>query len=280
LYHDGVEIIGHTITTGNDNNDVVISGLKLLSQYGARNWIDHGTNFEDLAHKGSLAGDPYYIVGLLTNAGYQYVWTYLDYTYAINIINPSRSGFIDSYFYYNRNLDNDVTDNKRLYLWSSNEIQNQPDLWYAGANIDALIAQRGIHIGHAYYANPAEENHAWWVNQATGKIEIFPAFETALEYMTAKRTAGLLWTPTMSEAGDFWELLPDVLVKRISDNEYMVTNNNSVPVNRLTLLAENDIKSAKVNGTVINTYAGAYGSREVVISSIAPGESIKVTIGY
>jgi hypothetical protein len=277
LYHDGVEIIGHTITPTSDDRNAVGNGLKTLSQYGARNWIDHGINFEDIAHRGSLVNDPYYIVDLLINAGYRYVWTYLDYTYSIDMIDAPHTGFIDSYFYYNRNVD---TGNQKLYLWSSIEVQNKPDLWYKTENIDNLINQRGIHIGHAYYAHALEENHAWWKNPATGKEEIYPDFEAALEYMAKKRTQGLLWTPTMSEAGDYWTSLANVLVERISDTQFRITNNNPASINGLTLLAEKDLKSALVEGTQITTFGAPYGPRELVIPTVASNKTVTVTIGY
>ena len=98
--------------------------------------------------------------------------------------------------------------------------------------------------------------------------------------MAKKRTQGLLWTPTMSEAGDYWTSLANVLVERISDTQFRITNNNPASINGLTLLAEKDLKSALVEGTQITTFGAPYGPRELVIPTVASNKTVTVTIGY
>jgi hypothetical protein len=289
LSRDGVEIVGHSITPDTDSRNAVDAGLKVLSQYGARDWIDHGAangdgNFEDLASQGTVKGSPNYILDIFAKYGYQYAWSYIDFpakNYDLNMLTPARTEANTSFFYYNINVDDNPGHDARIYLWSTINTNKTPDLYYATANVDLLISQKGIHIGHEYVGNTAAQNHAWWVNPVTRKKEIFPAFDNELTYIASKRDSGLLWTPTMAQLGDYLALLPNVLITDNADGTYLITNHNSqLPISGLTLLAESDLKSVAVGGQQLSSLGGSYSGNKIILPTLAPEQSIILTIAY
>ena len=288
LYRDKVEIIGNTITADTDTRTEVEAGLQRLSQYGAKNWIDadaaNGTNNrEDIASQGTLKGDVNYTLDLLHAQGYEYAWSYIDVTstgYDLNMLNPSAVGANTSFFYYNNRIDDDPADNARIYLWSTLNTKRKPELYYTSANIDSLISQRGVHIGHEYMASAASENHTWYANPANGKIEITPTFDSELAYIASKRDAGLLWTPTMSQFGNYLKLQQNVLISNIGGGAYRVINNNPESISGLTLLAEEDATSVNLDGKALSLSGGSYKGNKIILPALSPGQTVILSIIY
>ncbi len=282
----GAEIVGHSITPVTDNRTTVSSGLQTLSQYGARNWIDHGgayLNYEDLASQGALKGDENYILDIMDANDYDLAWAYVDLPLVRNrpnMLAPRFKSWITPFFFYNSNVDDNTADNKRTYLWSTVCTFKVTDLVYTTARVDNLISERGVCIAHDYVAEWRNENHTWYVNPNTNKREIYPDFDNGLAYMQAKREAGLLWTPTMATFGDYLLLLPSVSIVTNADGTYTIANNNAVPVDGLTLLSESDIASVRMDGAELTTFGGRFGSREIVIPSIDAGHSFKLAVSY
>lgn len=288
LRHDGVEIVGHTITPNTDSRGVVEGGMKILAQYGARNWIDHSAsdganNWEDLASQGTFRRDDNYVLDLFDKYGYAYAWSYIDYPtsrYDLNQLSPRVENAKTPFFYYNRNVDDNPSDDKRIFLWSTLYTQKLVDLYYTSANVDKLITERGVHIGHDYVGNQLAQNHAWFVNPSNGRTEIFPYFDDELAYIGSKRDAGLLWTPTMAEFGDYLLLLDNVEVDNLSGDTYMVANLNSVSVKGVTLLSEKKIQSVTLNGAPLKNAGGSFSGIELVLPEIPVGGTVFLSISY
>jgi|GEM_PF-2295356 len=288
LCSDGAEISGNTISADTDTRAEVEVGLRRLSSYGAVNWIDAdaangANNLEDIASRGTLKGDVNYTLDLLDAQGYGYAWSYIDVTtkgYDLNMLKPSDNGANTSFFYYNNRIDDDPSDNARIYLWSTLNTRKKPELYYTGANIDSLISQRGVHIGHEYMASAALENHTWYADPADGKIEIAPAFDSQLAYIASKRAAGLLWTPTMAQFGDYLKLQQNVLVSDIGGGSYRVTNNNPGSISGLTLLAEEDAISVNLDGKELSLSGGSYKGNKVILPALLPGQTALLSISY
>jgi len=288
LRRDGAEITGNTISADTDTRTEVAVGLQRLSQYGAVNWIDAdaasgANNREDIASQGTITGDVNYTLDLLHARGYGYAWSYIDMTttgYDLNMLNPSVLGANTSFFYYNNRIDDDPSDNARIYLWSTLNTKGKPELYYTAANIDSLISQRGVHIGHEYMAGAASENHTWYANPAHGKIEVSPAFDSELAYIASKRDDGLLWTPTMAQFGNYLKLQQNVLVSNIGRGAYMVTNNNPVPIKGLTLLAEKDAGSVSLDGKELSLAGGSYKGNKIILPALLPGQTVTLSIIY
>jgi len=286
MYQDGVVIVGHSITPGTDSRAVVAAGLATLSQYNARCWIDHSAsgglgNWEDLASQGAIKGSAYYILDLLDQYNYQYAWSYIDLTtdnYALNMLKPSSTADIRPFLFYNNRVDDNVYDNKKIYLWSTINTNKTPDWFYTNNRVNTLISERGVHIAHEYYGYYTCENHAWYNH--FGTIEIYPTFDSQLEYIAGKQAAGLLWSPPRVELGDYLVPLKDVLVTYNSDGTITVTNNSLVDVTGITLLAENNIQSVTIDNYDLVSFGDSYGDKEMVLPTIASGDSVVLNISY
>ncbi len=286
MYKAGAEIVGHSITPVTDSRAVVSDGLKTLSQYGAKDWIDHGVsylNYEDLASQGARKGDENYILDIMDANDYYLAWAYVDIPLVLdkpNILHPVFTDWVTPFFFYNSNVDDNTADNKKIYLWSTISTVRVADLVFTPANIDDLISERGVSVAHDYVAYPLDENHTWYTNPSTHKKEILPAFDNELAYMQSKREAGLLWTPTMRAFADYLLLLSGVSIATNANGTYVVTNSNTVSISGLTLLAEADVASVTVDGRTLTTFGGSIGSKEIVIPSIEAGRSVTVAVSY
>lgn len=282
---DGAEIVGHTITPTVDNRSVVDAGMETLSQYGTINWIDHSADYnpEDIRGRGTIIADPYYTLDLFTKWEYKYIWSYNDFppnNSALNILYTGGSGDPRPFFYYNNQVDDNLSDSEKLHLWSTINTTKTPDTAYADANIDSLISERGIHIGHEYMGYSTCNNHSFYTNPGTGKIEIYPTFDAELAYMASKKEEGLLWSPTVATMGDYLVPLKDILVTNNTDGTYTVTNNSSSTVTGVTLLAENAIESVTIDGKQLVSYGGSFGSKELVLPTLTSGQSTTLSISY
>ncbi len=290
MYRDGVEIVGHTITYFTDSRLVVAAGLATLSQYNAKNWIDHYANdglynWEDIASQGAFKGGPYYILDLLDQYNYQYAWSYIDLStdnHALNMLKPETTGDIRPILFYNNRIDNDPCDSKKIYLWSSVITLKIPDDFYTTDKVDRLINERGVHIGHEYLGYATCKNHAWYTDSNDNNTtKIWPAFDSELAYIAQKRADGLLWSPTIANMGDYLVPLKDVTIKYNPNSSATVTNNSSVDITGITLLAEYNIRSIKINNNYdLISFGGSYGDKELVLPTIASGHSVVLDIVY
>jgi hypothetical protein len=288
MARDGAEIIGNTISADTDTRAEVETGLQRLSQYGALNWIDAGaangtTNLEDIASQGTIKGNINYTLDLLDAQGYEYAWSYIDMAttgYDLNMLNPAVVGANTSFFYYNNRIDGDPADDAKIYLWSTLNTKNKPELYYTGDNIDKLISQRGVHIGHEYMASAAADNHTWYAAPAGGKIEVMPAFDSELAYIASRRDAGLLWTPTVAQFAGYLKLQQNVRVSSVGGGDYRVTNNNTVPIKGLTLLAEKDAVSVSLDGKELSLAGGSHTGNKIILPVLSPGQTALLSIIY
>jgi len=288
LHRDGVEVIGNTISADTDTRAEIRAGLQRLSQYGAVNWIDAdaangANNWEDIASQGTVKGDVNYLLDILDEQGYRYAWSYIDMAvsgYDLNMLNPTVVGANTSFFYYNNRVDHNPSDNAKIYLWSTLNTKNKPELYYTGAGIDKLISQRGVHIGHEYMAGAAADNHTWYANPANGEIEVMPAFDSQLAYIASKRDAGLLWTPAMAQLGDYLKLQQNVRISNAGGGGYRVTNNNPGPIKGLTLLAEKDVDTVRLDGQELTLAGGKYKGNKIILPALSAGQTALLSIVY
>jgi len=287
MYQDGVEIVGHTITPETDNRPVVAAGLAILSQYNAKNWIDHranNTNWEDIASQGAIDGNEFYILDLLDEYNYHYAWSYKDLlndNTTLNLLKAQTTADIRPFLFYNNRIDDNPYDKNKMYMWSTELTLKIPETFYTSDKVNSLIDQRGMHIGHEYLGYVTCEGHAWYIDQNDNNtIKISPMFDSELEYIAEKRSDGLLWSPTVSRLGDYLVPLKDVSITYNADAGVTVTNNSSVDITGITLLAEANIQLVKCNNYDLVSFGDSYGEKELVLPTIAPGSSIVLNITY
>lgn len=286
MFQDGVEVAPHTIKSYTESREEVVTGLQLLTQYRAKNWIDHSAstaegNFEAIKSQGALKGKEHYILDLLDRFNYKYAWSYIDFPtdrHSLNILVPSDTSAIRPVLFYNNNVDNNIQDEKRIYLWSTINTGKEPELFYTPDRVDDLIRERGVHISHEYYGYPACKNHAYYEKE--DRIEISPEFDSQLKYMAKKISEDLLWSPTMSTLGDYLVPLKDILVTYNEAGKVIVTNNSPKDMTGITLLAEESIQSVNIDHYALVSFGELYGNREIVLPTLASGNSAVLEIVY
>lgn len=101
-----------------------------------------------------------------------------------------------------------------------------------------------------------------------------------MAYIASKRDAGLLWTPTMAQFGDYLKLQQNVLISSIGGGDYRVTNNNPVPIKGLTLLAEKDAGSVSLDGKEVPLAGGRYQGNKIILPALSPGQTAVLSIIY
>lgn len=109
-------------------------------------------------------------------------------------------------------------------LWLFNTVAvNDVAGAYSEENIERLLCEYGLHIGHTYLTS-VSRGHASAAIEAAGGGEwrITEGFGRRLERIAALRDAGRLWVATMHEAGDYFSRLADVVAYPVSPDRWEI----------------------------------------------------------
>jgi len=263
MFLDGVEIVPHTMTWTRDNRTVVSNGLDILDQYNTCNWIDHGVpsaidNFEDITIQGWNPQSEYYILDMLHEHGYKYAWGAIDYYPVIerfNMLEPNKTSVINPFMYYISWVDDNLTDTYKIFLWNTVWTELRPDKYYTKANVDRLINEKGIHIGHAYFDMADCEGHTYDKLLFKDEYKINDIFENELEYIAQKKSEGSLWVPTVTQFGDYLTSISNVRIIYNGNNEYTIKNDNTHAVNGFALITDKiNISKILIDDTVSSNF--------------------------
>jgi len=213
-----------------------VPGLELFrDQYKSRTWIDHGggkgpgkpySNDEDLAVLGWDRTRPEtYILELLHRFGYDYAWAYFEqgrylnftgWRASFNLLQPEKTyppaakgsppwrEIPPLLFYYNRNLDDDLLDAHKLYLFDTYPYRMGPkgdNSLYSPAMVDTLVKQRGVHMSHNYFGAVFQRGYLYEQDGKTYRVS--HDFDEKLADIAQLVKQGRLWNPTVSEFGDY-----------------------------------------------------------------------------
>ncbi len=257
LYSQGVEIVPHSISSTTDNRSVVRENLAILKKYHTQNWIDHGagkgrSNLEDLASQGWNKSSEYYILDILDEYGYKYSWGFVDYLVSgLNLLEPEILDSTNPYLYYNNNIDDNTSDLNKIYLWNSIASNKFVERSYTKNNVDKLISEKGISIGHEYFSSKDYEGHSY-ISLGNDEYEISPSFENELEYISNKVKVGDLWNPTVSQFADYQISSSNVDIIPLKNNKYSIINNNNHTINGISFITNgNGIENILINDTHI-----------------------------
>ncbi len=277
MYRDGVEIIPHTITNLSDNRKKVIEGLRKFEAYSSDNWIDHAgaRNYEDLVNSGWKRHSPYYILDLLDKFDYNLAWSYIDLNEnykppreeehwsvplgEINMLVPDRTDQIQPILFYNNRLDDDISDDKKIYLWTTISFWRGITLsdYYSPFQIDKLISERGLNISHHYFAG--QKIHSWFIDylvkRSDGGWDISPTFDNYLSYMADKEREGRLWVPTLSQWANYLLATDEVDIIPTLDEEFIIRNEGDKNILGFALSTElQGINAIYLDGTILNDF--------------------------
>jgi hypothetical protein len=93
-------------------------------------------------------------------------------------------------------------------------------------SIDKLIYEKGIFIGHTYFAVPMDY-HDGRIFTSEGKIN--PKVEENFAYLGEKIKEEQIWNPTLVALVAYWEKFQNVTFDMDENNKIVVTNNSEIP---------------------------------------------------
>jgi hypothetical protein len=166
---------------------------------------------------------------------------------------PERMDRIPLMLWYLNRLDNDRTDEKKLYLFNGYPVTRKRDI-YSSEAIDKLINERGVHISHSYFDGLLDVSYAELKDQFLsinqGVYEINETFDTYLKYISRKIREGQLWNPTISHWGEYLNALQNVHVEYLNDSCIEITNNNRLLISGVSIaILAVPLKSVSLEGT-------------------------------
>jgi hypothetical protein len=265
LYRNGIEIGPHTMYNTTDGRKLIPGFNTMRELYKSRFWIDHGgesnTNNENLVREGWNPNSESYILDKLDFYGYQYAWSYWDQGYhlrpsasfSFNLLFPENSYRIPLLLWHHNRLDHSRFDGKKIFLFNAYPRIKGDDSALDPSEVEKLIEDRGVHISHSYFPSKANEGKTY--ERENGFYIIKDHFEKFLNEIKKKIEDKELWNPTISEFGDYLNLIQNIKMVYIEKNKVLIINNNTKKVEGVTFAVRNISSSdLKINGAKIGKF--------------------------
>lgn len=127
----------------------------------------------------------------------------------------------------------DIDGKNNIFFFDSFWV-NDCDGVYSPQNIDRLIKEKGLHIGHNYFC--VDEKH--YLNLSFKKIDdyyyISDKFQQNLEYLAKCQKENKVWVTNTSKFGDYYSAWSKVQVEYLSDKKLFIKNNSNDRIDGLT----------------------------------------------
>jgi hypothetical protein len=254
LQKDGVEIGVHSASGGPDTPGAVAGLLRSFREgHAGVTWIDHqpDTNCEAVANRGWDPDHNWYLLDVLADNGFRYLWSDIDLKLpqgSLNLLDPDVPGERRPVLYPHRGLaahDHDFVLFASAWMFERRE-RFLDD--FTDARLDALERDWGLHIGHVYL-DTFRDRGRWRRNDLLepdgGGYRLRPEVDALFGRLQARETAGDLWVTTLAALADH------ALAALAVETEYLpggkVRVRSTVPLRGLTLLAPRDA-TVRVDG--------------------------------
>jgi hypothetical protein len=264
MYAHGFEIVPHSIADSGNGYPTRAMAVTYLpwyvTNYKCRNWIDHGLGggLRNIGLKscGWDPTSPYYIMDLFQQYNIPHAWSFIDRT----DIEPADGGLSTSKIssvglpvdivWQNTNLA--FPNGTPLYQWNSSFAAEGIALdYFTNNSIDNMLSTYGVCIWHDYWP----DNASYYLNYyyVRSKPYIINAnFDSLLTNISAKKQAGKLWNPTVSQYIDYWIAARNVEVRCTGVNTYTVVNHNPGTVNGFSMRVTGSY-TPKLDGVTLST---------------------------
>lgn len=290
LYSKGFDICLHSIfwSTGYAPGQTrmadatVIQGkeeaIPFMQQYfDMKTWVDHSPqqNGLDMTTEGLIESSPCYLKNLWEQYGVKYFWNHssedLD-PYLIDLLGGGRDD--DSYrspLYWKHPT---VTGDFFIKATQYNNPGGQSgwDANYSEENLNHLVEHWGVHIQHNYLGMSNRQT----IKQVDGKWVIDPIFESVLQRIALYRDRGKINVTTTRDIMDYWLLLENISFEYKENGDVVVSNNNDVMINGLSLAIESPYYGVAVDG--VRPQRKIASENSVVSFDIDAGESKTIKI--
>lgn len=98
-------------------------------------------------------------------------------------------------------------------------------------SIDKLVSEKGLFIGHTYFAVPMDY-HDGRIFTSEGKINAI--VDKNFSYLGEKIKEEQIWNPTLVELAAYWKKVQSVVLDMDENNKIIVTNNSEIPYRKIT----------------------------------------------
>lgn len=139
-----------------------------------------------------------------------------------------------------------VLDGKEVWFFNSLWINDCVNC-YAPKNIDKLIKENGLHIGHNYFC--VEVNHylSSTIFKSKRDYYIDPNFQKNLDYLSECQKQRKINVTSISSYGNFYSLWLKIKLKKITENTILINYFGEKEVKGFTILKRNVSARPKVN---------------------------------
>jgi hypothetical protein len=210
----GIEVAVHSVSGGPDPPSTTKMTLQRYARFAPQTWIDHQptTNCEALTNRGALPG-PWYTVDVLDEAGFRYAWAGIDrHDAQLNLFAPQRRDDVMPLLFQH-------PDTRDLWLFVSQWMGFSRRTFlkrYDEPSLDALVAERGVHIAHTYldiHIVSGTPLDAWaLLDRVPGGFRLSDEAERLFQRLGARQQSGDLWVTTLVALADRLRAIADVEV--------------------------------------------------------------------
>jgi len=259
-----IEWVLHTATNYDDDREAMQEAINKISEFNARNWIDHslasGKSSSGLKSFGWDKESKYYIMDLLEEKKYLGTWAYIDTdTDRLNQLYPSKYDLHTPILYQHSSLK---YDKHNLWQWTSFRFPTKKFYEHVSEeSLYQLITERGVGILHEYFAHLKAQNNYFFHILKDGTFIIDERLNKIFEIISMLINKNLLWNPTVSIFTDY--ILSLDKVKIYSHGNNILIENKANPIKNYTLWIHKDLKknNFRFKGEIIQPlvdYNGEY----------------------
>ena len=266
MFNDGIEIALHTPGIYDDTRAVadIVFG-RVTQRYGTRHWVDHSApqNPEDFVNKGAFrivngaANDTdsgYYMLDLLTNYNFKYLWVINNGSIDNTTINSFYHNFTKGSLLPHRSRILDA-EGGSLYQYGRTTGDSYSEFVSVAGNpvlIQKLIDEHGLAIVYTH-------DHIGYDNQSGGDYTLKNPVDNVFAFLEDRQDEGTLWVEKVSTILDWMLNSENVVITNRAGDFITVKNNNNSTVSGVTLRdLDNTISAAKI-GTEYQIYVdGSY----------------------
>jgi len=170
------------------------------------------------------------------------------------------------------------TDSQELVLFTTSEATHTEDA-YTIQNLDNLIDEYGLHIGHTYLLNSL--SHLKGILRVhANSISLSPGWVNFVEYLSAKTNEGKIWNCPLAEFAKYLKALKKVRVSYDEECRLYLTNLGKDEVRGLSAFVDSGVPVQNIRwNDKAPENMRSYADRHVIWGNLRPAEQVVVEAG-
>ncbi len=136
-----------------------------------------------------------------------------------------------------------------LLLFSASTVNNLSTAW---GNLDALIQEHGIHIGHTYLCATGVKYAEAALRRDQGQWRVSNTFADLLTRLDEKITRHEIWNPTMKECAAWFKTWIQVQIAPIGSQAVRITNPTAAALEGFSLVFMSNVREVSMNNQILD----------------------------